>query len=183
MDKKALRQWARGKRFGLDMESISHVLVKKLEQTKEYQHAKNIMIFYPLKDEVNLLSLLEDESKTFYLPKIDGSNLLCCRYDKDTPLCESCFHTMEPVVPSSQPSPAGQGRKVFLPDLVIVPALAVDKNNYRLGYGKGFYDRFLGINKVNNPSLKTIVCIPKELIVETIFPNEHDVPVDLIITN
>ena len=169
--KQELRKWAKEVRSTLDMQKVSKVLVKKLKQTREYQNAKNVMIFYPLKSEVNLLSLIEDETKNFYLPKIDGENLLCCKFDKDTELCESCFHTKEPV-----------DKNIFIPDFIIVPALAVDKNNYRLGYGRGFYDRFLATYK-NKCSLKTIVCIPKELITETIFPNEYDIPVDLIITD
>ncbi len=167
VDKQSLRKWAKGVRSRRNIEAISRELVQKLQQSKEYKAAKTIMMFYPLKDEVNLLSLLEDETKVFCLPKIDGENLLCCCFDKNTDLCESCFHTKEPSVDT-----------ITSPDLIIVPALAVDRNNYRLGYGKGFYDRFL-----KNSPAKTIVCIPKELIVDTIFPNEYDIAVDLVITN
>ncbi len=170
MDKQSLRKWAKEVRSKLDMEALSVILVEKLKQTEEYRQAKNIMIFYPLEDEVNLLALTEDKTKTFYLPKIDGNNLLCCQYNKDFPLCESCFHTKEPVNVKIAESV----------DLIVVPALAVDKNNYRLGYGKGFYDRFL--SRLNPPA-KTVVCIPKQLITESIFPNEYDVAVDLIITD
>ena len=167
MDKQSLRKWAKDERSKLDIKTLSRILVQKLKHTEEYQIAQNIMIFYPLKDEINLLSLTEDKTKTFYLPKIDGDNLLCCRFDKDTELCEACFHTKEPIETN-----------IFTPDLVIVPALAVDKNNYRLGYGKGFYDKFL-----KNSRAKKIVCIPKQLIVETIFPNEYDIPIDIVITD
>ena len=168
-DKKSLRKWAKEVRSKLDMEALSKILAKKLKQTEEYKKSKNIMIFYPLESEVNLLSLLEDKSKTFYLPKIDGDNLLCCKYDRDTELCESCFGTKEPAETN-----------INTPDLIIVPALAVDKNNYRLGYGKGFYDRFL---KKFRHQITTVVCIPKQLITETIFPNEYDIPVNHIITD
>ena len=173
MYKQQLREWAKKIRSELDMEALSKLLTDKLKQTKEYQQAKNVMIFYPLKDEVNLLSLTNNENKNFYLPKINGNNLICCEFNKNSKLCKSCFNTME-TVSGEKPD--------FIPDLVIVPALAVDKNNYRLGYGKGFYDRFLEANNTYH-SLKTIVCIPKELIVDSIFPNEYDIPIDLIITD
>ena len=153
----------------LDIKSISQILVKKLQDSYEYKSAENIMIFYPKENEVDLLSLLEDKSKNFYLPKISGDNLLCCPFGKDDELCESCFKTKEPTTESVQKS---------ILDLVIVPALAIDKNNYRLGYGGGFYDRFLeGVN------ITKLVCIPKELIVETVYPEEHDIKIDKIITN
>lgn len=168
MNKQQLRKWAKEERSKLDMAALSEELVQKLRQTDEYKHAKKIMMFYPLKDEVNLLSLLDDKNKTFYLPKIDGDNLLCCKYGKGEPLCESCFKTKEPLI---------EPELNFTPDLIIVPALAVDKNNYRLGYGRGFYDRFLGVNR----GAKAVVCIPKKLIVENIYPDDYDIPVDVIL--
>ena len=109
-----------------------------------------------------------NKTKNFYLPKIEGDNLLCCPYCLGEELCESCFRTKEPL---SEP------KQKELLDLIIVPALAVDKKNYRLGYGGGFYDRFLaGINA------KKIVCLSKDLILESVCPEEHDIQIDIIIT-
>lgn len=164
-DKKELRIWA--KNFGALREERSCKLVEKLCQTIEYKQAQNVMIFYPLKNEVNLLSLLEDKSKHFFLPKIEGQNLLCCEYKNGDKVCHSCFKTVEPL---SEPTDKNNI------DLIVVPALCCDKNNYRLGYGGGFYDRFLADYKG-----KTIVCLPQELIVDTIFPDKYDLPVDLVI--
>ena len=182
-NKTSLRKWAKEERKKYCCDAV---LIDKLKQTDQYKQAKHIMIFYPLKDEVNLLPLLNDSTKHFYLPKIEGENLLCCPFDGKTELCVSCFNTKEPV---SEPIE-------FCPDIVIVPALAVDKNNYRLGYGGGFYDRFLGVNKLAGRSdiqagktvekgINTfkIVCIPKELVVDTIYPEPFDIPMDLIITD
>ena len=169
MNKQNLRKWARGKRKELDMEKESSILVNKLIQTNEYKNAKNIMIYYPLENEVNLLSFLQDKSKNFYLPRIKVNELECCKYSSGDELCESCFHTLEPTCKACSKQEI---------DLVIIPALAVDKNNYRLGYGGGFYDRFLKDFK----GLK-IVCIPEELIVETVYPEKHDVKIDLIVSS
>ena len=167
MDKKYLRKWARGKRNELDMVAISIMLVEKLVQTKEYKNSKNVMLFYPLEKEVNLLPLLEDKTKNFYLPRINDNELECCKYSKGDELCESCFHTKEPICEACEISNV---------DLVVVPALACDKDNYRLGYGGGFYDRFLKDFKG-----KKVVCIPKELIVSTVYPESHDIKMDLIL--
>ena len=94
--------------------------------------------------------------------------MLCCPYNQNEELCESCFKTKEPIT-----APVDKGSI----DLVIVPALAVDRNNYRLGYGGGFYDRFLaGVNA------KKIVCLSKDLILESVCPEEHDIQMDIIIT-
>lgn len=168
MIKRELRRWAKCEREKLDIESLSKVLVKKLQVMEEYQQAKNVMIFYPLKYEVNLLSLLNDKTKSFYLPKIEGESLLCCPFNKKTELCESCFKTKEPI---------SEAVNKEILDLVIVPALAVDKNNYRLGYGGGFYDRFL-----KDLECIKLTCISKTMVIESVFPSEHDIPVEIIIT-
>lgn len=167
LNKKQLRKWAKEERKKLDIKDLSSVFVQKLKETDEYIQAKNVMLFYPLEYEINLLELLEDETKSFYLPKIDGENLLCCPYNLGDELCESCFKTKEPLTDSVNES---------IIDLVIVPALAVDKNNYRLGYGGGFYDRLLP--KMN---AKTIICISKHFILDTVYPELHDFQIDKII--
>ena len=168
MDKKTLRKLAKTKRRTLDMKAISSVLAKKITETEVYKNSKNIMLYYPLQDEIDLLALTADKTKTFYLPRIEGENLVCCTYKNGDELCLSCFKTLEPTCDATE--------KSFI-DLAIIPALAVDKNNYRLGYGGGFYDRFL-----KDFCGKTIVCIPKELLVDTVFPEEFDIPVDYIIS-
>lgn len=168
MKKTELRKIYKTKRKLLDIKSLSLELCTKLSSTKEYMSAKHIMIYYPLEDEINLLTLMEDNSKSFYLPKIVGNNLICCPYRKGDNLTESKFHTLEPNTTQIDANKL---------DLVIIPALACDKSKCRLGYGGGFYDRFL---KTTNA--KKIVCISQSQITETIFPNEYDVPVDIIIT-
>lgn len=169
MNKKSLRICAKAEREKLDVEDLSLKIKEKLINTPEYKNSKNIMIFYPLKNEINLLDLLKDKSKNFYLPKVDGKDLLCCPYSEGDKTCISCFHTCEPTT-----EPCSKANI----DLVIVPALACDKNGYRLGYGGGFYDRFLK----NFDGIK-ISCIPKELVLDTIYPEKHDIKMDMIITD
>ncbi len=168
MEKQQLRNISKEIRSKLNIKSLSQKLVKKLSETNEYKNAKNIMIYYPLPNEINLLALLKDNTKKFFLPKIDGQNLLCCPYKEGDKTCLSRFKTCEPI---SEPCSKN------LIDLVIIPALAVDKNNYRLGYGGGFYDRFL-----NDFTGLKIVCLPQELVFDTIYPESHDIKADIILT-
>jgi len=62
-------------------------------------------------------------------------------------------------------------------DLVIVPALAVDRRGYRLGYGKGYYDAFL--QEVQAPTISPIF---QEAQLEALPAEPHDIPVDYIVT-
>ncbi len=167
MQKKTdLRAKAKSIRKELDIKNISHVICEKIKNSEEFHSAKHIMIFYPLKDEINLLELL-NEDKKFYLPKMNGLTLNVCPYKKGDKLEIKAFGIKEP-----RTSPVSA--KIL--DLIIVPALMVDKNNYRLGYGKGFYDRLITHTKA-----KTIVCIPKELLIEELPIEPHDKKVDIVI--
>ena len=168
-NKSQIRKWAKELRKQIDIKSVSEVLVEKLKQTIEYKSAENIILFFPLENEIDLRELLKDKTKNFYLPKIDGKNLLCCPYNLDCELEESCYKTQEPT---TQPC-----NKNIL-DLVIIPALACDKNNYRLGYGGGFYDRFL-----QDLRAKKIVCIPKQFLIDNVCAESHDIKVDMVITD
>ncbi|MCI1274144.1 MAG: 5-formyltetrahydrofolate cyclo-ligase [Clostridiaceae bacterium] len=168
-NKQTLRKKYKEIRNNLDVNSKSIELCKKLRETEVYKSSNNIMTFYPLTNEIDTRDLFND-FKNFYLPKTDGENLLVCPYKTNDKMELSSFHTLEPI---SEP---------ILPeklDLVIVPALVVDKNNYRLGYGKGFYDRFIS----QNPQLKTVVLIPKELVIEELPIDEFDKQVDFVISD
>ena len=167
-NKTDLRLWAKSLRKALDMQAKSLIIAKNIRHFDCYKSARHVMLWYPKGFEVNLLSLLDDD-KCFYLPKVCGKELLVCPYKKSDNLLVSEFKVCEPCSAPVSPD---------LIDLVLVPALVVDKNNYRLGYGGGFYDRFLQKNKI-----KSVVAIPKELVIEVLPVEVTDVPVDLVITD
>jgi len=75
------------------------------------------------------------------------------------------------------PIPA-EGEAVF-PDVLIAPLVGFDSSGYRLGYGGGFYDRTIAAL----PSKPSVIGVGFELSrLETIYPQAHDVPMDVIVT-
>lgn len=169
MDNKSdLRKKAKTIRKDLDIEFISKQITSKIINFEKFKKSQHIMLFYPLENEINILDLLNQEGKTFYLPRINDVTLECCSFKKNDKLKDSVFKTKEPTTDSINPN---------ILDLIFVPALMVDKNNYRLGYGKGYYDRFLEKTKAT-----TIIPIAKELIIDKLPIEPHDKKVDYIIT-
>ena len=91
--------------------------------------------YYPVKNEVNILPFLKHLLKKKYtlcLPCIEKveSFLVFKRWDLETEMKEGKFNINEP-----------NNNLLEEPSKILVPLLAFDKNNYRLGYGGGFYDR------------------------------------------
>ena len=167
-NKTSLRLKAKEIRNNLDIKQISNLIVSNIIKTDIFQKSKDIMIFYPLESEINVLKVLDYENKNFYLPRMNGKNLECCPYKKGDNLNIAKFKIKEPNTECIQCPKL---------DLVIVPALAVDVYGNRLGYGGGFYDRFLkGINTTK------LVPIPEKLVFERIPSEEFDIKIDCFVT-
>lgn len=167
MDKNSLRKNAKEIRKNLFSKNANSIANSMVQQSSLYKNSKNILIFYPLKYEFNFLELLNDD-KNFFLPKVCGEKLQICPYKKEDILIKSDLNICEPCTNSINPNQI---------NLAIVPALMADKNGFRLGYGGGFYDRFLS----ENPNIKTITVVFKELFVESLPHEEFDVKIDEII--
>ncbi len=165
-NKTELRKKFKEARRKLDIKIISKSICAKIRQKNSYRVSKNVMLFYPMKYEINLLELLKDD-KNFYFPRVDGEKILVC------PMCDnfvkSEFNVYEPLSEPVNPE---------ILDLILVPALAVDKNGYRLGYGGGFYDRFLG----SYPDINTITPIFSGFVVDEIPHDNYDIRIDEFVT-
>ena len=147
-------------------EDSSIAVVRKLKRCKELIAADTLLLYYPLKDEINIKPLYSLDKRIF-LPVIENNEMLFRRYDGD--LKKGKFGIMEPT---------GEYYTIGSNDLMIVPAVAYDRDGYRLGRGKGFYDRFLADKKI-----KTIGVVSKLRIVSDVFREANDIKVDFIITD
>ncbi len=98
-------------------------------------NAKNVMLYLPLKNEVNLYSLilrLRKEKKALYVPFMEGASFRLVKYR--LPLKKKQFGIKEP-------NDSKQFRIKNI-DLAIVPMVGTDETHRRVGFGKGMYDRF-----------------------------------------
>ncbi len=169
MDEKSLlRTKAKNIRKTLQIAEISRILTQALEQDTDYINSNNVMLYYPLRYEIDLRGLFND-NKNFYLPRVKGEELEVCPYNIKDELVVSNFGVFEPVTQSVEPS---------VLDFVIVPALMADSFGFRLGYGGGFYDRFL---KLYGQNFKTVSLLPRALMIKKLPTEGHDIKIDKII--
>ncbi len=170
MDKCLIRDKNRILRRKLNQKEASRIIVSKILNSDFFIKSKNILLFYPMKYEINLLGLMNDKNKNFFLPKVFKDELLICPYGDN--LKESNFKVMEPETEPIE--------DISIIDTAFIPCLAADKELNRIGYGKGFYDRLLSRE---NFHAKKIAVINKELLADKIDVNKNDRKVDLIITD
>ena len=103
-----------------------------------YQQADMIFFYYPLGNEVSLLSVMEhalQSGKRIALPKTSADRMDFYEVFDLHALQEGRFHVMEPE--SKEKVPSDQ-----LPELCFVPGVVFDQAGGRFGYGKGYYDRY-----------------------------------------
>ena len=105
-----------------------------------YRHSTDILLYASIKGEVNIWPIFEaalKDGKKVAFPCCNDDNTMTFRYVTDrSQMSERTFGILEP-----DPSCEACCTSNF--SLLIVPGLVFDKNGYRIGYGKGFYDRYL----------------------------------------
>ena len=142
-----------------------------------YRTAGCIHCFYGVtsKGEVptqKILSHILASGKILTMPRMTGSpgSLEHVKVNNLSRLSKGKWGIMEP----------GSGACVSTEsiDLVIVPGLAADKHGNRMGYGKGYYDRFLSTLHHG----RSVMILPDEFIIDHVPVQSHDVPVDALVS-
>ena len=150
----------------------SSQIVKKLKAFLP-PDVNTLMFYAPFKGEVDLLSLAEwclCRGKRVVFPRVLGKEIL--------PLEVFSLSELSPGYCSILEPPYELSRMVSRIDVVFVPGIAFDLNCFRVGYGGGFYDRFLARWQIE---FKIGICFDFQ-VVERIPVDSHDIPVDLVVT-
>jgi 5-formyltetrahydrofolate cyclo-ligase len=170
IDKAALRTRMRMVRDMVDDHLMRSVqLWAKVAELPEYRRASSVMAFVGFSGEPDtdpLFARLTVEGKRLLLPRVEATGIVPA--DGDWPLVASKFGVQEPTGPAVD---------VDEIDFVIVPGLAFTVAGDRLGYGQGYYDRFLPTVSAPNAG----VCFADQL-VDEMPVTEHDVRVDAVIS-
>lgn len=180
MEKKSIRENILKKRKNLNEEEravYSNEIANKLFSSSYYKEAKTIMCFISFSDEVDthefIKQAIEDGKKIVVPITFPKTHELKPSLLKD-------FNELEPGFYNIL-TPKKEFKRFIEPkdiDLVITPGVAFRKDGYRVGYGGGYYDRFL--SKI--PDTPTIAIAFDIQIVEDLPIDSYDIPVDYIYT-
>ena len=136
----------------------------------EFNRSKDILIYYSINDEVDTLRLIKyclEHKKRVFIPRCDN-DMDFYLIDNFNDLITGKFNIM---VSKSNVND-------YSNSICITPGICFDKSFYRIGYGKGYYDRFF--NKYDG--IKIGLCYD-ECLIEDTYHSIYDVPVDIIVTD
>lgn len=160
-------------------EALSHITLDFINQSLALQTSSVKAIiggYYPIGSECNdraVMAALARQGHTVALPAVKaGQKRLDFRiWNLDDDLIKDDF---------SIPAP-GKDAETVLPDVFLVPLLGFDRKGYRLGYGKGYYDRTLGFIK-SQKSILTVGLAFAIQEVDVVPFDKFDIPLDYILT-
>ncbi|MDD2619432.1 MAG: 5-formyltetrahydrofolate cyclo-ligase [Syntrophomonadaceae bacterium] len=157
-----------------EVKGYSSRIIAKLGELEPIKNACTIMAFSSIDNEVDLRPFINDLSctgKTILLPRVaPGGEIVAVELRDWEQTRVGQLGVREPI------GPVFEAAQI---DAVLVPGLVFDANGYRLGYGKGYYDRFL--NGLNSKVFKCGIAYEFQII-DNIFPHKNDIPVHWIVT-
>lgn len=174
MNKEDIRRKVRARKTMLD-EADKRTAAEKvfsiLEKTAAFMLADRILMYHSLPDELSTHEFIDRwaSRKHFYLQRVNGVNLDILPYDESR-LSLGSFHIEEPT--------GDDTTDINDIELIVVPAVAYDRQGNRVGRGKGYYDRLLSGSKAT----KIGVGYDFQLIEEGIDTDPHDISMDMVIT-
>jgi len=157
------------KNHRINFQLIANILKKKGVK------GKIIGGYYPYNYELDCIQILESFEKQNYL-------ILLPKIKKNFKMDFFEWSTKDPLAINKYGIPEPTSKKLRYPDILLVPLVAFDKNLNRIGYGGGFYDRY--INKIKkNKKIITIGLAYSFQKVKEISINKHDIKLDFIISD
>ena len=169
MDKKELRKMILKQRRALSDSEVhdrSLLICDNIYRSRVYEKAKDVCLYMPINNEVDVALMLDqvlDDGKRAWLPKVIEDEMDFFAYDRDTPLTIGAYGITEPDTD-----------EILEPDentLIIMPGAVFSHDRDRIGYGGGYYDKYLDKHR----EVMTVAACYDLQIVDSIPAEMHDI--------
>lgn len=156
-----------------EVANLSKKITNKIKNLPEFKKAKTVLLYHPIKNEVDPTSLFNSK-KIFTFPRTHAaSHRMTLHHITDLNELElDEFNIKSPTKKHLRIS-----RQEI--DLIVTPGLAFDKNGHRIGYGKGYFDKLF--KSLSTNCVKIALAYDFQII-ENVPAEKHDKKVDMIVT-
>ena len=177
LTKKELRKGILARRRAMDPEEVrsrSEIICRRVLDTDLYQNAASLCVYMPINNEAEADQLIGPalaDSKRVYIPKVTGDEMVFNAYEEHEIMEEGAFHIRE-----------SGSEDVLTPDettLIIMPGSVFDLDCHRIGYGGGYYDKYLE----RHPRCRTIAICFDFQIIDSLPAEDHDISPELVISD
>ena len=157
-----------------DVKLHSEAICSRLQDTEQYRRADNVCLYMPIRNEVDVTLIVERaraDGKTVWLPRVREGLMHFHLYDEETALVGGAFGIQEP-----------DSENVLVPGgetLVVMPGAVFSEKRDRIGYGGGYYDRYLAAH----PDCHTAAVGYAIQIVDSIMTEETDIKPEVVLYN
>lgn len=190
MTRSQIRGYQKKLRDGLTPEehhALSLAIMERLMQTEEYQGCSRLFVYVSFRNEADTHELIRRalaSGKEVFIPRVEPQGMEFYRINQLEGLSVSSYGIQEPPADKDKRFPiemiiADYHDRPFR-NLMLLPGLAFDPLGNRLGYGAGYYDRYL-VGEAKNVFYKAALAFDFQ-VMDKIEANEHDVKADMIVT-
>lgn len=175
VNKKELRAQIRARKRAMtpqEIEEKSRILGEKFRETAAYKKAKTIYGYLPYNQEVRTVPMLQQallDGKQVAVPKVFGEDMKFILLPDLAKVSKGYAGIPEPI--DDGPEATDEAA------LVLMPGLVFDPQGHRIGYGGGFYDKFLS----REPHHPTVALCYDFQVMDRLETEEFDIPVDLVL--
>lgn len=179
-DKKAFRKAMLAKRDAIPYENrieADKFRNERIRSWEVYQNAELLLFYVSYRSEADTLQLMKEalkEGRKVAVPKVIGTDMLFYRITEFSQLIEGYKGILEPDTERCEAVTSALPKHTLL----FVPGCAFNEKGGRMGYGGGFYDRFME----KYPDVLKVALAYEEQLVEKVPREAHDKPVDVIVT-
>ena len=153
------------------MKIVSQQIHKKLRKSRIFKDAKKIGVYYPIGSEILTQDIMQEIlsiGKELFLPKVVGEEIEFRKITDFSCLEKGNFDLMEP----KEECPIENNL-----DLILVPTIGISQDGVRIGYGFGFFDKFL-----SRYTVETVSMVYEKQVIKKIPKSDHDVRMNWILT-
>lgn len=155
----------------------SWIAQENLFNSNFFSNSKVIGVYYPIHNEVQTFRIINKSlsvKKKVCLPKLQDDDILFFPITNLKDLTTGRYNIKEPST--------NQNTGCYEIDVVIIPGIVFDRYGYRIGYGKGYYDRFL--NRFSKENIISVgLAYDFQIVSDPILHEKHDVKLNFLVTN